>query len=208
VKSCGWHFDRSDSGNFIHFPIFGHSKNTLVMQTWNEKIALETNEYAPYYETYLRNVAGMSIAEAMQADRAALLQIFEMINPANENYFYAPGKWTVKEVLLHCIDAERIFAYRALRFMRGDDTDLPGYDHDAYVIESQVKERTIESIKEEWRAVRNATEILFRHAGDTTLRRTGTANKFRVSARAFGLVIPGHYLHHAQILLEKYHLGN
>ncbi len=176
------------------------------MLPWNEKITLRSDEYAPYYELYLRNVSGMSIAEALQAGRTALSEIFELLNSDNENHAYAPGKWTVKEVLLHCIDAERIFAYRALRFMRGDGTDLPGYDHDEYAVESRAGKRNIASIKDELNAVRAATEHLYKNAGPDALLRKGSANNFLVSARALGLIIPGHFLHHAYILKEKYNI--
>lgn len=175
--------------------------------SWNDSFELQSSEYAPYYDLYLQRVAGLSISEALRRDARQLQSLFDRLTEQQAGFTYAEGKWTVKEVLLHCIDAERIFAYRALRIMRGDTTELPGYDHERYVPESHAGSRTVKSLEEEWNAVRGATECLFKYAGTDSLARLGTANNFHISARVLGLIIPGHYLHHVKILMDKYKLS-
>jgi uncharacterized damage-inducible protein DinB len=117
---------------------------------------------------------------------------------------YAPGKWTIKEVLVHIIDDERIYAYRALRIGRGDTTPLPGFDQDAYVPFSQANYRSVESILKEYTTVRKATLSLFRSFGEADLLRRGTANDHAVSVRALLYHLAGHELHHLHIIKDKY----
>lgn len=144
------------------------------------------------------------MADALHSDRNAISRVFDRIDDFTGAQSYAEGKWSVKEVLLHCIDAERVFAYRALRFMRGDSTELPGYNHEAFVRESQANMRTCPSLQEEWEAVRFGTIALFRNADLDQLNCRGIANGKVVSVRALGLIIPGHNLHHTAILAERY----
>ncbi len=119
-------------------------------------------------------------------------------------YRYAEGKWTVKEVLVHIIDDERIYAYRALRFARNDKTELPGFDQDPYAYYSNANDRTAESIVEEYEAVRLSTIALFNNFTDDVMLRSGVANNNQVTVRALGYHIAGHELHHLNIIKTRY----
>lgn len=120
------------------------------------------------------------------------------------SYRYAPDKWTIKEVLVHIIDDERIYAYRALCFARNEKTSLPGFEQDEYVLYSNANERSIGNIMEEYEAVRFATIALFNGFDQTALLRQGVANKNKATVRALGYHIAGHELHHINIIKEKY----
>ena len=117
---------------------------------------------------------------------------------------YARDKWTIKEVLVHIIDDERIYAYRALCFARNEKTPLPGFEQDDYVMFSNANERTIENIVHEYEAVRNATIALFDGFDEIALMREGMANNNKATVRALGYHIAGHELHHLNIIKEKY----
>ncbi len=167
---------------------------------------LTSSEYAPFYANYVAHTAGFSLPEALRADTATMRQVFDTLTEHQGNHAYAPGKWTVKEVLLHCIDAERIFAYRALRLLRGDTTPLPGFDQDPYVPASAAEARSVGSIRDEWEAARASTLALYDNAPPTHLQLIGTASGHPISARALAYIITGHYLHHLHILKERYGL--
>jgi uncharacterized damage-inducible protein DinB len=119
-------------------------------------------------------------------------------------YRYAKNKWTIKEIIVHIIDDERIYAYRALCFARNDKTELPGFEQDDYAIFSNANERSIESILKEYEAVRNATITLFEGFDETAILREGIANKNKATVRALGYHLAGHELHHINIIKEKY----
>jgi len=120
------------------------------------------------------------------------------------NYRYAQNKWTIKEILVHIIDDERIYAYRALCFARNDKTELPGFEQDDYALHSRANERSLENILEEYEAVRNATIALFNGLPEDSLLRMGTANNNKATVRAMAYHIAGHELHHMNIIKEKY----
>ena len=120
------------------------------------------------------------------------------------NYRYAENKWTIKEILVHIIDDERIYAYRALCFARNDKTELPGFEQDDYALYSEANERSIENILEEYKAVRNSTIALFNGLPEKSLLRRGTANNNKATVRALAYHIAGHELHHINIIKEKY----
>ena len=120
------------------------------------------------------------------------------------NFAYAPAKWTVGELMMHLADSERIFAYRALRFARNDKTELPGFDENAYVPNLNSERRTGVSIIEEYKAVRNATIVMFDNFDEEMLLRTGVANGNEFSVKLLGAVIAGHETHHLRILQERY----
>lgn len=170
----------------------------------NASLTPDSSEYAPYYANYVRHAFGSSLMEVLSCDTAHIKSLFDKLSETQGNYAYAPGKWTVKEVLLHCIDAERIFAYRSLRLLRGDTTPLPGYDQDPFVPASGAADRSLISIREEWKAVRASTLSLYQHAPVANLSLIGTASNGPVSARALAYIIPGHYLHHVEVLRERY----
>lgn len=120
------------------------------------------------------------------------------------NFSYAQGKWTIAEVLIHLMDTERIFQYRALRFARNDKTELQGFDQDSYVPESQAPNRSRNDILEEFIAIRKSSIALFASLNDEMLLRSGLASGAKMSVRALGFVICGHQVHHFNILQERY----
>lgn len=120
------------------------------------------------------------------------------------SYRYAPGKWSIKEVVLHMIDTERIFAYRALSFARNEQAQLPGYDENTYAIASGAEERTAESLLEEFQTVQQATYSLFKNFTDDQMDKNGIANNNNVYVRGIGFIIVGHALHHMHIIKERY----
>jgi uncharacterized protein len=166
----------------------------------------ETDEYAPYYGTYIGKVPG-DAAEALAAAFATTPALLAAIPAVRWDYAYAPGKWTIKELLLHVLDTERIMAYRALRISRGDQTPLPGFDQDPYVPNSGAADRSPESLIAEYCAVRQATLHLLAGLPPATLTNRGTASTFEVSVRALVYIIAGHERHHLAILRERYLLN-
>lgn len=164
----------------------------------------EAGEYAPYYEKYIALVAGNDIVGILEAQRLQTIQLFAGRSERDGNFRYAPEKWTVKEVLGHLSDTERIFAYRALRIARGDQTPLSGFEQDDYVRAGGFGERSLAGLAEEYAQVRGATVALFRPLSEDAWTRRGVANKNEVSVRALAFIIAGHELHHRQILDERY----
>ena len=130
----------------------------------------------------------------------------ELIHSLSEEkllYRYAPGKWTIKEILVHIIDDERIYSYRALRFARNDRTELPGFEQDDYTAESNANERSLDSIFEEYEAVRKATIALFNGLDNEALLRRGKADGNEDTVRALAYHIAGHELHHIHFVRNK-----
>jgi DinB superfamily len=164
----------------------------------------ESGEYAPYYGKYIALVAGNDVTSALEAQQVQTMQLFAGRSERDGNFRYAADKWTVKDVLGHLSDSERIFAYRALRIARADQTPMSGFEQDDYVRSGGFKERKLASLVEEFADVRSATLALFRSLGSEAWLRRGTANKDEVSVRALAFIIAGHELHHRQILEERY----
>ncbi|MCB0704375.1 MAG: DinB family protein [Saprospiraceae bacterium] len=162
------------------------------------------SESASFYHAYIANVPGDDpIAQLKQASRETVTSFQEIPNP-KWDFRYAPGKWTVKELVLHMIDAERIFAYRALRFGRNDMTPLPGFDQDIFVPNSGANTRSPESLIKEYQHVRDTSIQLFKHLPNEAWDRVGIASDNPVSVRAIAFIIAGHELHHLRILKERY----
>lgn len=162
------------------------------------------NEYLPYYEKYIRRVPDGDIIEMLARNADTLIGLLRQQPPEMADYAYAEGKWTVKEVIGHLCDSERIFTNRLLRFGRGDETPLPGFDENAYTPAGQFGERTLESLLEEFAAVRQATIALIGGMPEEAWSRSGVANDAAVSTRALAYIIAGHELHHHAILVERY----
>jgi len=129
---------------------------------------------------------------------------FGRIPETRGEYCYAPGKWSIKQLLLHLSDAERIFGYRALRFARGDATPLPGFDEDAYAPESGADDRTLADLGAEWADVRRATLALFRGLPPSAWERRGISNGKEISVRALAYATAGHVRHHLEVMAERY----
>jgi hypothetical protein len=162
------------------------------------------DDHPPFYETYVKLVPEVDLTLAMDGSLAALRADLERIDPSKADYAYAPGKWTVKGVLRHAIDTERIFAYRALCIARGETKPLPGFDEQQYAAMADLSGVTLRSLKEEMLAVRISTGMLFGSFSDTERKRTGTANEDRISVEALGYILIGHWRHHMHILSDRY----
>lgn len=165
---------------------------------------LKENEYGTYYKKYIDLVDSQDLTDAMEYGSTQTIKLANSIPPSKYDYNYADGKWTVKESLLHVIDTERIFTYRALRFARGDASELPGFDQDAYVPMAKGHQRSFSAIIKEYKSVRQATLSLYKSFDEEMLCRIGTASGNPFSVRALGYIISGHEIHHINILKERY----
>jgi uncharacterized damage-inducible protein DinB len=162
-------------------------------------------EFNPYAITYISLLPDDGRVLNHLKENGSLIRSFIMqLSEQKLVHRYAEGKWTVKEILVHIMDDERIYAYRALRIGRNDKTPLPGFEQDDYVPFSRANDRTLEDIFSEYMSVRNATISLFNSFSDEDLVRTGTANDHTVSVRALAYHIAGHELHHLNIIRERY----
>lgn len=161
-------------------------------------------EYADFYGKYIELITGDEIVATLEVQRLQTLQLFAGRSERDGNFRYGPDKWTVKESLGHVNDTERIFAYRALRIARGDQTPLSGFEQDDYVKAGGFAERSLTSLVEEFAAVRAASVALYRSLGEEAWSRRGTANKNEVTVRALAYITAGHELHHRRILEERY----
>ena len=166
----------------------------------------DASEHAPYYSRYVDLVADGDILGTLATQIDGTMAELRNVSEADSLKRYAAGKWSVREVVGHLIDTERIFAYRALRFARNDRTDLPGFEQDDYVAAAQFDRRPWTGLLEEFDAVRRSDVLMFRGLGDEAWRRQGVANGDAMSVRAAAYVIAGHELHHLRVLREKYGL--
>lgn len=157
-----------------------------------------------FYQNYVKRVQQNTLEEALNISIATYMDLIEKIPEDKGLYRYADGKWTIKELLVHVLDAERIFAYRALRFARNDKTMLAGFEENLYVPESAANERGIKEIGESMRLLRLSTVDLFRTFTKEMLSRKGNANGTEISVEALGYIIAGHALHHCAVLEDRY----
>jgi hypothetical protein len=163
------------------------------------------NEYTSYYGYYINLVPEGDIIELMRSSHQETQTILQQIPPSMGNFRYAPEKWTIKELLQHMIDTERIMNYRALRFARKDKTELPGFEQDDYVSVLEETERFPLSVfVEDWEILRENTLRLFKRFNDEESMRTGQANKAIFSVRALAYINVGHEIHHRKVLVERY----
>lgn len=167
---------------------------------------LPSNEYHPYFKSFVEDLAdnGKSIVENLQETGQFLEEVVAMTPPEKELYVYAEGKWTLKELLVHIIDTERIFNYRALRFSRNDTTDVKGFEQDDYNDHSNANERELQDILEEFKAVRLSTIALYKGLSNDALLRMGPASGNEISVRALGYITSGHQRHHIRVFHERY----
>jgi hypothetical protein len=167
-------------------------------------INLNPNEFAPYYLNYIKLVAEQDIVKGLTNQNKELIHFFTSIPVFKHEFRYEEGKWTVKDIILHLIDAERVLSYRALRIARNDKTALPGFEENDYVVSARANERDFESLLAEYKTVRQATICLFESFSKENLELLGLASNYSVSVRGIGYIILGHELHHKQIILERY----
>ena len=163
-------------------------------------------EAAPSYAPFLAAFPDGRVGMHLLAQASELEGICAGLSEADAIFQYAEGKWTVKEVIGHLLDTERVFAYRLLRISRGDASELPGFDETAYVPQGEFNRRVIAELVSEFKFQRASTCALVSGVPDAAWHRQGTANGFRISARALVYVILGHTAHHFGLLRERYRL--
>ncbi len=168
------------------------------------KTTPDFNSLPPFYRNYVAHVETLDMLEALSTSADALQLVLDKIPEDKGVYRYAPGKWTVKELLCHMMDAERIFAYRALRFARKDSTPLAGFEENDYATQANAHARSIQQLAEEMKRLRISTIDLFTSFTAEMLSRKGTANNNLVSVVNLGYIIAGHETHHRNVLIERY----
>jgi hypothetical protein len=164
----------------------------------------ESSEYAPHYSTYVGHVPNGDIVETLATQHDATIVLLRSLPEESGGLRYAPGKWSVREVIGHVADAERIFSYRALRFARGDETPLTSFDENAYVANASFDDHPLPSLIDELEAVRRATVLLFASLNATEWMRTGVASNNAMSVRGLAWATAGHELHHVGLLKTRY----
>ncbi len=167
----------------------------------------QASEYAPYYEKYVAMVPDGEIVETLEAQLKEMKLLLGTLSEEGAEYRYAAGKWSIKEVLGHISDQERVFAYRLLRIARGDQTPLAGFDQDEYVKMGNFSTRPLAELLEEFTAVRRATMALVQSLDEAAWSRRGVTNQKEISARALVFLIAGHERHHRVVLQERYFPG-
>ena len=165
---------------------------------------LTLKEYKPFYQTYINKAQDVDLKQSLRENFERVLDFLNTILEDKLEYRYAEGKWTIKEVIQHLIDAERIFAYRALRIARQDQTPLPGFEENDYVPTSFANDRSRAELLADYKAVRQATVSLFDSFRDDMLFQMGTASNSPISVRALGFITIGHENHHCQVIKERY----
>lgn len=164
----------------------------------------QSDEYADFYRGYIANVSQESDAIAVLVRQEQAIANMRRLTPAQAGYRYALDKWSVRDVIGHLTDSERIFSYRLLRIARGDQTPLAGFDEVAYAAMANADGRALEDLVDELATVRRATLLLVRALDEASLSRRGTANNWSVTVRGIAYVIPGHFQHHVNVLRERY----
>ncbi|HEX8269831.1 MAG TPA: DinB family protein [Flavobacterium sp.] len=163
-----------------------------------------TDEYAAFYAPYLATLTNEDLIEELEISLHRLIRFVQEIPMDKYDYRYAEGKWTIKDILQHLIDAERIFSYRALRFARMDKTPLPGFEENDYADVANGYRRSIKDLLTELSIVRQSTLALFKTFSDDLLLRRGVASEREMSVRAVGFIIIGHQNHHQRVFQERY----
>ncbi|HEX7121909.1 MAG TPA: DinB family protein [Gemmatimonadaceae bacterium] len=164
----------------------------------------ENGEFASYYARYLERLPDGDIVRFLDEQIVETLSLLASVPEERAGHRYAAGKWSIREVVGHLCDSERVMAYRATRFARADQTELPGFDENSYVANGRFDERTLASLADECEAVRWASVALFDSLNDEELMRRGVANGHPVTVRALAWIIAGHERHHVELLRTRY----
>jgi hypothetical protein len=164
----------------------------------------DETEYQSYYGRYISLVPDGDIVAALAGQLDETLALLRSIPESGAGFRYAPDKWSIKELLGHVIDTERIFAYRALRFARNDRTALSGFEQDDYINNASFDDCTLADLISEYESVRRSNVFLFKHLDQEAWTRRGVASDSEVSVRALAYILAGHELHHREILRHKY----
>ncbi|TAF82936.1 MAG: DinB family protein [Sphingobacteriales bacterium] len=163
-----------------------------------------SNEYAPFYQPYISLVGNMDIQRKLKNQMNTIDDFFVDIPEEKRDYAYADGKWTIKQILAHLIDTERVMVYRAMRFSKNDSTPLEGFDHDAYVANTNLDAITYDNLVDEFLILRQAHLFFFKSLTDADCKKKGMANGHVVSVGALLYIIAGHAEHHINVIKEKY----
>jgi uncharacterized damage-inducible protein DinB len=162
------------------------------------------SEYPNYYQPYVKLVPDGELVQILQENLLAVVKLFKGISEEEALHRYAPGKWSVKEVLGHIIDTERIMSYRLMRVARGDQTPLAGFNETDYVQAAQTNSLSMEAILEDFKATRNASITLIQNTPAEAWTNKGNANGMEITTRAIAYIIAGHEMHHRKIVEERY----
>jgi len=161
-------------------------------------------EYGSFHQTYLNYTSGKDYSILVQQYNERIIEAWNAIPTEKINFAYAPDKWTIKQMLQHVIDTERIFAYRALAIARREPAALLGFDENEYAKNATASHRNWKEMIAEWKMVRQSTNILFGSFTEEDLKQKGTASNLPLSVNASGFIIFGHALHHLHVLKERY----
>jgi DinB superfamily len=162
------------------------------------------SEYAPYYQSYISKVSEDEIIPVLRSQLDELDVLLNPVTPERETYRYSEGKWSIREIVGHLIDTERVFGYRALCIARGDTRSLPGFDQNEYMTAAPHDRVDLEDLLSEFRLVRLSNLAMFRNLDETAWTRIGTANDNQISVRALAFIMAGHVRHHMGVLRERY----
>ncbi len=165
---------------------------------------LPVNEYAEFFFPYINVLGEITLMDELEISLHDFIRFIQNIPMDKFDFRYAEGKWTIKEIIQHVIDTERIFAYRALRISRNDQTPLPGFDENNYINNTEANRRSIQDLLTEFSAVRHSNIYLFKSFSSEQLERTGIASNSGISVRAIGFVMIGHQKHHQNVFEERY----
>jgi uncharacterized damage-inducible protein DinB len=157
-----------------------------------------------FYKGYVKLVEHPDVLQALRISGYRMMELIHSIPEEKGDFRYAEGKWSIRQVLCHLMDAERIFCYRALRFARNDETPLPGFDENAYALQLNAEGRTLAQLGDEMQHLRTSTVDLFNGFTQEMLVRKGTANKNELTVGALGMIIAGHETHHGKVIRERY----
>lgn len=165
----------------------------------------EPKEYAPYFQAYLNLVPEGNYFQLLKQNTEEVIRFFDSIPFEKENYRYAKGKWSIKEVLMHMNDTERVFSYRALVCLRGDiNSDIQNMDENLYAHNADVSKRSLKDLVEEFKSIRKSTEWLFYNVSEAQSALVVRNSNRCFSGRALGYLIIGHIMHHLNVITEKY----
>lgn len=158
----------------------------------------------PAFQKYVRWVKDYDVLSLLDKNFKSSQSFFEKISKDKQDHYYAPGKWSIKEILQHLIDVERIFIYRALRFSRLDPIDLPGFDEEYYLEATSLDEIPYRNILSEWSSLRESSVLFYKNLNPKFLDRSGRASGQEFSVRSIGYILAGHTSHHIEIIKDKY----
>ena len=178
----------------------------MALLDWDENHPQPT-EYNDFYEQYIKLVTAPNVIQELIQQGQGTYALIRQLDKEQASHRYEEGKWSVREVIGHLIDTERVMTYRALCIARGEQQSLPGFDQDDYVSEANFNERSLQSLSAEYDAQRNANVSLLSSLDTDQISKVGLANGSKVSVRALAYIIAGHEQHHLSVLKEKYEIS-